>query len=96
MKKVLLCLISLFFLFFSIGNINALNNDVKIIVLIEESKSSGIDSTIENFDNLNMKINLSMYNINDEITYKMTLKNNTNKDLMVCSKIQRITLQVSH
>lgn len=32
-----------------------------------------------------MDIKLSMYNLNDEITYKMTLRNNTNNDINIAS-----------
>ena len=85
MKKVLkkssrvLFLILLVVSIFNIFNVLAEEVVFKITNIEIKDKSIGVDASIVDYDNDNVKTNITYHNLNDYVVFDVTLKNNSSK-----------------
>ena len=86
MKKVFI-LIILCIMFFGIYKINAEGNDILIKSVEVKDKSESTIVNLSDYEDLTINNEVSLYNLNDYVIYKIVLKNNSDKDY----KIESIT-----
>ena len=77
MKKIMyILLFSFCILMFKINSINALNDiEIKEVSIVEKSNNATID--ISSFNGLAVNMDLMLHNLDEYVTYKIVLKNNT-------------------
>ena len=81
MKKVIASFILAFILVsFGLNNVKAEEKNVEIKSIEIQEKSDNVSSNIEEDNELNYNMNLELFDIDDYITYKIIVKNNSNKD----------------
>lgn len=80
MKKIMyILLFSFCILMFKINSINALNDiEIKEVSIVEKSNNATID--ISSFNGLAVNMDLMLHNLDEYVTYKIVLKNNTSND----------------
>ena len=86
MKKVFIFII-LCTIFLGIHKINAKGNDILIKSVEVKDKSESTIVNLSDYEDLTINNEVSLYNLNDYVIYKIILKNNSDKDY----KIESIT-----
>ena len=84
--KVIVSILLVSTLLFSIFNIFRVGAKEPSIILtnaIIESKSDTIEGGINSFDSTKVVSNVTYHKLNDYVTYKLTLKNNENKEIKI-------------
>ena len=84
MKKYLFSMLTLIFMFIFIVNVSA-KGSVKISSVDISEKSEKVSASVSSFEALTFNTKESFYEVGDYVTYKVTLKNNTLKNLPVDS-----------
>lgn len=79
MKKIVAILLFIFCIIsFGIVNVSALN-EIELKNISVESKSENASIDILSFNDLKFNIDLSLHDVDDYVTYKIVLKNNSNR-----------------
>ena len=80
MKKIMIILLFSFcVLMIKISNVSALDNiEIKEVSVVETSDNATID--ISSFNGLTINTDLMLHNLDEYVTYKIVLKNNTSND----------------
>ena len=82
MKKFFSFIILLFTIFVGLDVVKADGNiEITDVSLIDKSNDTIFN--VSSFEGLNLNINATIYNVNDFFKYKITLKNNTDENLVI-------------
>ncbi len=88
MKRITKIILLLLILFSFAGIVNAESNIEIINVYKENVKGTAEEIDTPSFKGLNVSFNVRFKNKNDSIKYRITLKNNTNKDYKISDDIE--------
>lgn len=83
-KKIIILLL-LFICLFSNSNVMAQSNIISLINVKVHDKSDTTIVNDVNYDNLSISSDVTFHNVNDYVTYEITLKNNTRKNYILKS-----------
>lgn len=78
-------LLTFIFSVFSSVGVLASSNPFKIINAIITDKSAGVTGDISGIDNQEVRSNVTFYKLDDNVTYRITIKNNKDRDLLIKS-----------